>query len=210
MLKVITLIVGTASIANAANQGFGNKKQYYLDYPIQLDARVNIYHPLAPKVQGFADTFHAHYNSISGVPLAGLQFIEGLFDGLFNTDFSAIEQCQSGAADLFTQFDNAIHDFSSMSISGVTTGCKHLYDAIKQIPSEFSTCKAISGNLASVTAWIKKFANPAVMAAKISKNMIFHAIGVYKDAKSGISSWNSKDFKTSGQNFGHILQVLTN
>ena len=61
---------------------------------------------------------------------------------------SAMDQCQSGAGDLFNKLNDAIHDFSQKSLSGVIQGVQDLYNVIQAIPAEFQTCEAIKPQLA--------------------------------------------------------------
>lgn len=120
-----------------------------------------------------------------------------------------MDQCADGAKDIFDKMNEAIHAFSQKSLSGVITGAEKMYEAIKEFPTEFSDCKAIKNQLVDLEAWIKKFAHPLTMAGVISKNMLFHAKTVYGDLSGGITAWNSKDFKNSGDKFGDALHVLT-
>ena len=80
---------------------------------------------------------------------------------------------------------------------------------IKEIPQEFSDCKAIAPELSHLVAWLKANSNISTLELKFAKNMVFHGSAVINDAKDAITQWNSANLYKTGQDMGDALYLLT-
>ncbi|CDW85994.1 UNKNOWN [Stylonychia lemnae] len=210
MQKILILLIGTVALTSARF----SLKAFVANKIIKTSPVISLMHDNAQyynHTQQHEDTYHIHYDAqdLKNMPQDGFQFTEGLLGGLLQTDMSAMDQCQSGAFNIFDKLNSAIHDFSQKSLSGVIEGCEDLYAAIKDLPTELQTCEQIKDQLVLLEAWIKKFEHPIDMSLTISKNFFWNAGAVYGDIESGMSSWNTQQFKASGQKFGETLYVLT-
>ena len=75
--------------------------------------------------------------------------------GLLHEDISAIEKCAVGASGIIEHVDAAIHDFAQHTVVGIYMGLQIIYGVVKQIPQEFSDCKAIAPELGLLLKWIQ-------------------------------------------------------
>ena len=139
----------------------------------------------------------------------GLHFIEGFVKGLLGKDISAIEQCAVGASGIIDSLSEAIHAFAQHDVSGVIQGMTILYNAMSQVPQEFSDCTAIAPELAALEAWLSKFLSPVSLGMTIAKNMIFHSKAVFSDITEAIADWNASDYYNTGVKFGDGMKIIT-
>ena len=78
-----------------------------------------------------------------------------------------------------------------------------------QLPHDLSTCQGIDTTLQKLTEWAAIFADTAVLAEHLAKNLLLHFDSIKNDIDTGINDWNKADYFDFGDEIGAGLVRAT-
>ena len=103
----------------------------------------------------------------------------------------------------------AINSIMQKTPQGIINGIMIMGSVITEIPADLKTCQGVTVDVARISVWAAKFANPAVAATTISWNVSTHLFGLIKDTTDIIGDVKTHNFADMGTQVGSmIVQVL--
>ena len=143
----------------------------------------------------------------------GYLLIKGVLEGLAQdganitdlltciSDFSTIEDDWK---EMITELDEIIHNMRLRDIFKIVHALKYVFNDLKSIFQQIENCGQAIGDIKNI---INIFTHDDIgkLVEKFALNLIKHFGSIYEDIMSGISSYQSGDYESSGQSFGKAL-----
>jgi hypothetical protein len=134
--------------------------------------------------------------------------MKGFFKGAFNEDIPDVTDCLDGATSIFNDLKECYNDIKTRDLEHLTDAIVHLGHAISHMPSAVSSCKSMSSqSKAEIEKIAEMMKHPLKIAGKVAKAVLFHGVGIFKDAKAAKNDYEAHNFESFGKDLGDIIKI---
>lgn len=135
------------------------------------------------------------------------QIVEGVLKGALEQESANVEPCLTSVQKTATDFNEAVNDFKTETITGVKNGIYKVGDIVQDVSDDLHMCAAVVTDLEKLEKMAATFSNPFSFAYHVGKDLVVNGRNIYADIDSAITDWEAANYLSFGENVGRALAL---
>lgn len=135
------------------------------------------------------------------------QIVEGVILGALEQESSNVGDCLHNVQKTASDFQEAVNDFKTETISGVKNGIYKVGDIVQDVTDDLHSCEAVVTDLKKLEKMAATFSNPFSFVYHVGKDLMVNGKNIYSDIDAAITDWESASYFSFGENVGKALAL---